>query len=210
MANLLYVTCNLKPVEQSRSLTAAREFLKTYLQYHPNDQVDFLDVYRDPIQRIDSDVLTGWRKLREGNDFAVLTEDEQRKILRIHSTADQFIAADKYVFVTPMWNLSFPAEMKVYLDSVCVVGKTFIYTEKGPVGLLNGFGKKCLHIHSNGGFHYGTEEDHSVPYLKSLMQFMGIKSFQSIVIEGVDALPHMAAELMRKGSDACRLAGATF
>ncbi|KAA0890387.1 FMN-dependent NADH-azoreductase [Oryzomonas rubra] len=210
MANLLYVTCNLKPVEQSRSLTAAREFLETYLRYNPNDQVDFLDVYRDPIQRIDSDVLTGWRKLREGNDFAALAAVEQKKIQRINSTADQFIAADKYVFVTPMWNLSFPAEMKMYLDSVCVVGKTFIYTEKGPVGLLNGLGKKCLHIHSNGGFHFGREEDHSVPYLKSLMHFMGIENFQSVVIEGVDARPHQVAELMIKGCDACRFAAATF
>jgi FMN-dependent NADH-azoreductase len=109
-----------------------------------------------------------------------------------------------------MWNLSFPAEMKMYLDTVCVVGKTFVYTEKGPVGLLNGMGKKCLHIHSNGGFHFGKEEDHSVPYLKSLVTFMGIEHFQSIVLEGADALPHMAEEIMRKGCDACRLAAATF
>jgi hypothetical protein len=42
------------------------------------------------------------------------------------------------------------------------------------------------------------------------MNFMGIESLHAIVIEGVDALPHLAAELMRQGSDACRLSGATF
>ncbi|GAB6904270.1 FMN-dependent NADH-azoreductase [Desulfosarcina cetonica] len=210
MASLLYITCNLKPVEQSRSLTVAKAFLDTYLQYHPNDRIDFVDVYRDPVQRIDMDVLSGWQKLQEGIDFAALTEHEQRKILNINSTAEQFADADKYAFVTPMWNLNFPAELKMYLDTVCVLGKTFIYTENGPVGLLGGKGKKCLHIHSSGGFHYGKAEDHSVPYLKALMNFMGIDLFQAVVIEGVDAIPHMATEFVKKACDECHRIATTF
>ncbi|MGD9824527.1 FMN-dependent NADH-azoreductase [Desulfobacter sp.] len=210
MANLLYITCNLKPVEASRSLTAAKVFLDTYQEHNPNDRVDVIDLYRDPIQRIDTDVLGGWQKLQQGNDFAALSRDEQKKIMNINRTADQFAAADKYVFVTPMWNLNFPAEMKIYIDSICVVGKTFVYTEKGPVGLLRGTGKKCLDIHSSGGFHYGREEDHSVPYLKSVMNFMGVESFESVVIEGVDALPHKAETFIKQGCEACRLLGAQF
>jgi FMN-dependent NADH-azoreductase len=132
--------------------------------------------------------------MRNGATFASLTIDEQRKIGRIWKHADQFISADKYVFVTPMFNLGFPAEFKMYIDAVCVVGKTFAYTPAGPVGLLKNQGRKCLHIHSNGGFHYGKEEDHSVPYLWSIMNFMGIEDFEVIVVEGVDALPDRAEE----------------
>lgn len=196
MANVLYVTCNLKTREESRSLTIGTEFLHRYLEHHPDDNVHFLDLYRDPIQRIDADVLGAWQKLRAGGYLASLSEDEQRKLSRIWKLADQFAAADKYVFVTPMWNLGFPAELKMYIDTVCVVGKTFTYTDKGPVGLLRGKGKKCLHIHSSGGFHFGAEEDHSVPYLRSVMKFMGVEDFTSIVVEGVDALPHRATEFM--------------
>ncbi|PNB70901.1 FMN-dependent NADH-azoreductase, partial [Pseudomonas sp. FW305-BF6] len=61
----------------------------------------------------------------------------------------QFVEADKYVFVTPMWNFSFPPVMKSYIDAVCVAGKTFKYTENGPQGLLGG--KKALHIQASGG-----------------------------------------------------------
>jgi len=210
MAGILYVTCNLKPRERSRSLTIGSEFLHSYLQHHPDDRVDFLDLYRDHIQRIDQDVLSGWEKLRAGDSFVSLSEDEQRKIARIGKLADQFSAADKYVFVTPMWNLGFPAELKMYIDTVCVVGKTFTYTEKGPVGLLRGQGKKCLHIHSSGGFHHGTEQDHSVPYLRSVMNFMGIEDFQAVVLEGGDALPQRAEEFMHQALLQSREAAAFF
>ncbi|HTG80483.1 MAG TPA: NAD(P)H-dependent oxidoreductase [Geobacteraceae bacterium] len=195
MAKLLYVTCNLKPVEISSSLSVGKGFLDEYLRYHPEDEVHFLDLYRDNIQRIDTDVLSGWGKMRNGASFASLTTDEQRKIGRIWKNADQFIAADKYVFVTPMWNLGFPAELKTYIDNVCVVGKTFTYTEAGAQGLLRGRGKKCLHIHSYGGLHFGKPEDHSVPYLREIMNFMGIEDFHPIVIEGVDAFPDRANEI---------------
>jgi FMN-dependent NADH-azoreductase len=190
MATVLYVTCNLKPATVSRSLSVGTAFLLEYGRTHPGDEIQMLDLYRDPIQRIDSDVLAGWGKLRSGQPFAALSEDEQRKISRIDRLADQFVAADKYVFVTPMWNLSFPAELKMYVDCICSVGKTFIYTEKGPKGLLYGKGKKCLHVHSSGGFHSGKPEDFSTPYLKSVLAFLGIEDFVSVVIEGVDAVPH--------------------
>jgi FMN-dependent NADH-azoreductase len=194
MAKLLYVTCNLKPTELSCSLSVGKEFLDEYLRQNPADEVHFLDLYRDNIQRIDADVLGGWGKMRNGDSFASLTIDEQRKVGHIWKHADQFIAADKYVFVTPMFNLGFPAELKMYIDAVCVVGKTFAYTPTGPVGLLKDQGRKCLHIHSSGGFHFGKEEDHSVPHLKSIMGFMGIDDFEAIVIEGVDAIPDRAEE----------------
>lgn len=196
MAHLLYVTCNLKAVEHSCALSIGRAFLNRYLQLNPRDEVHFLDLYRDNVQRIDLDVLTGWEKIRSGLAFEVLNEDEQRKLDRIWRLADQFVAADKYLFVTPMFNLGFPAELKMYIDAICVVGKTFAYTPQGgTVGLLKNKGKKCLHIHSSGRFHYGKAEDHSVPYLRAIMNFMGIDDFEVIVVEGVDAMPDLTEQL---------------
>jgi len=210
VSRILYATCNLKPEAASCSLSTARIFLDEYLKHNPEDEVCRLDLYRDNIQRIDADVLSGWGKLRNGTEFTGLTADEQRKIGRIGELADQFIAADKYVFATPMWNLGFPAELKMYIDTVCVVGKTFVYTEAGPRGLLNNQGRKCMHIHSSGGFHFGKEEDHSVPYLKSVMAFMGITDFESIVIEGVDAFPDRAEEFKSAAAQKARDMAARF
>jgi FMN-dependent NADH-azoreductase len=210
MATVLYVTCNLKPVDESHSLFIGREFIDQYVKQNPNDRIEQIDVYRDPIQRIDADVLSGWKKLQQGQGFENLTDEESRKVMRISNLADQFIAADKYVFVTPMWNLGFPAELKMYIDTVCVVGKTFEYTEQGAVGLLQNMGKKCLHIHSSGGFHFGLEEDHSVPYLRSILKFMGVEDFRAVVLEGVEAMPHMAADFTQKAISQCREVANSF
>jgi len=195
MAKLLYIRCNLKTPEHSRSLTVAGAFLHEYQRLNPADQIDVVDVYRDNIQRIDDDVMAGWSALRAGAQFETLTHDQQIKVARIAEVADQFSSADKYVFSTPMWNLSFPAEIKIYIDSVCIAGKTFRYTAEGPVGMLQDKNRKCLHIHSSGGIHFGTVADHSVPYLESIVRFMGIETFQSLVLEGTDAMPDRAQNL---------------
>ena len=66
--------------------------------------------------------------MRCAHHFAALTADEQRKIGSIWSFTDQFDSADKNVFVTTLWNLGFPAELRMYIDTVCVVNKTYRYT----------------------------------------------------------------------------------
>jgi len=208
MAKILYVSCNLKPVGQSRSLSVGAEFLDAYVSQNPDDHLQAIDLYRDPIQRIDADVLSGWAKRRDRSGALALTEDEQRKLARLDRLADQFAAADKYVFVTPMWNLGFPAELKMYIDAVCVVGKTFRYTERGVEGLLRG--KKCLHVHASGGFHNGRPEDHSVPFLRSILSFMGVDDFESIVLEGLDAVPHKAEEIRRAAAKRAQQLARTF
>ncbi|MFP3821738.1 NAD(P)H-dependent oxidoreductase, partial [Bacillus sp. SIMBA_008] len=83
--------------------------------------------------------------------FDTLSAEEQAKVARLNELSDQFVSADKYVFVSPLWNFSFPPVLKAYIDSVAVAGKTFKYTEQGPVGLLTD--KKALHIQARGGYY---------------------------------------------------------
>ena len=85
-----------------------------------------------------------------------------------------------------------------------------MYTPTGPVGLLKKQGRKCLHIHSNGGFHYGKEGDHSVPYLKSIMGFMGIEDFEAVVVEGVDAVPDQAESFIAAAGEKARTLAGQF
>jgi FMN-dependent NADH-azoreductase len=194
MAKLLYITCDLQPVEHSRSLTVGSEFLTEYLKWNPEDEIHMLDLYRDNIQRIDTDVLSGLGKMRNGHHLAALTSDEQRKVGRIWRLADQFARADKYVFVTPMMNPGFPAELWVYIDTVLVDNKTYRYTPNGPEGLLKNQGKKCLLIHSTDEFDPGNNEVNCVSYLRSNLKFMGIEKFQTIAIKGVDGVTEKVRE----------------
>ncbi len=198
MVKLLYVTCDLKPIEQSRSLRVGTEFLNEYIKRNPKDEIHMLDLYRDNIQRVDADVMSGLEKMRRGYHFAALTEDEQRKIGRIWRLTDQFIASDNCVIVTPMWNLGFPAEIRIYIDTICVVNKTYRYSPKGPEGLLKNQRRKCLLIYSTDGLGSGGEEAPCVSYIRSVMKFIGIENFDAITIHGDDALPEKASDFINE------------
>jgi len=62
---------------------------------------------------------------------------EQSKLTRLNELADQFVGANKCVFVTPFRTLSYPPMLKAYLDAVSVAGKAFKYETGGRlVGML--------------------------------------------------------------------------
>jgi FMN-dependent NADH-azoreductase len=196
MAKLLYIMCELNPAEKSPALFVASKFLNEYLKRNPSDEIHVLDLYRDYIQRIDADILSGWEKINQGHAFVTLADDEQRKISRLWKLTDQFIAADKYVFVTPMWNIGFPAEFKMYIDAICVLNKTFEYTHAGPEGLLKKRGKKCFHIHTASRFYRGKKENPTVSYFNFIMNFMGIEKVETVVIEGTGIPPEQVVKAM--------------
>lgn len=207
MKKILCITCNPKEKSKSTSQLVAGVFLDEYRKNHPDDVITEINLFHYDIARIDADVLNAWESIKKNKGMEQLSETQKNKINKIHQNADYFSSFDKYIFVTPMWNLSFPAELKMYLDSVCVVGKTFSYTPNGAIGLLSDKDKKCLCIHSNGGLHYGKVEDHSIPYLISIMRFMGVDNYSSIVIEGVDAQPGNAHRYIEMAANkACSMA----
>ena len=45
--------------------------------------------------------------------------------------ARQFAAADKIVIAAPLWDLSFPAQLKVYLENIYVTGIVTKYSDAG-------------------------------------------------------------------------------
>ncbi|MGO9952285.1 MAG: NAD(P)H-dependent oxidoreductase [Dissulfurispiraceae bacterium] len=199
MAKLLYITCNLNPIKLSRSLSVGSEFLNEYRRCNRRDEIHFLDLYRDSVQRIDADVLTGYEKMLSGQPPAALDSDEQRKIVRIWRFVDQFIAFDKYVLITSTWHpgsqaglklyAGLYAELKMYIDT----GKTFNSIPAGIEGLLKNKKKKCLLIRSTGGLNYGKEEDNCLLQFSSVMGFMGVENVMHIDVCGPDAITETEA-----------------
>jgi FMN-dependent NADH-azoreductase len=200
MAKVLYITAHPHDDTASFSMAAGKAFLDTYKEVNSNDEVVHIDLYKENIPHIDADVFSGWGKLQTGKGFEELSAEEQAKVGRLSELSEQFVSADKYVFVTPLWNFSFPPVMKAYLDSVAVAGKTFKYTEQGPVGLLTD--KKALHIQARGGI-YSTgpaaEMEMGHRYLGIMMNFFGVPSFDGLFIEGHAAMPDKAQEIKEDG-----------
>jgi FMN-dependent NADH-azoreductase len=187
MANLLYVTCNVRPQDRSRSLSLGSEFLDEYLRRNPHDEVQVLDLYRDGIQRVDQDVLNALGRIEQGKDYVLLlSEEERRKMSRLWRLADQFRRCDKYVFVTHSLNLWFPAEFKMYIDAICIPDRTYRLTPGGAEGILSDRHRKSMHLHAGPSFKFGQEHDLSVPYLRSVLGFLGVAHHETVFLEGDD------------------------
>ncbi|WP_458413534.1 FMN-dependent NADH-azoreductase [Schinkia sp. CFF1] len=196
MTKVLYITAHPHDDTQSYSMAVGKAFIDTYKQVNPDHEIIHIDLYKEDIPQIDVDVFSGWGKLRSGSSFEQLSADEKAKVGRMNELSDQFISGDKYIFVTPMWNFSFPPVMKAYIDAVAVAGKTFKYTEQGSVGLLTD--KKALHIQARGGIYSEgpvAEMEMGHRFLNAIMQFFGVPSFEGIFIEGQNALPDKAQEI---------------
>lgn len=179
MSTVLYIKANAKPEGVSRTFKVSDEFIKSYKESHPNDNIITLDLYKEGINFLSvNDINTVFGpKTAESRNHPIL------------KYAYQFAEADKYLIAEPMWNLGIPAILKAYIDYVCVTGITFKYTENGPVGLL--VGKKAVNIVSRGGG-YGSEPSSNYEmgdrYMKTIFGFFGITDFTTIPIENLDVV----------------------
>lgn len=186
MANLLYVTCNVRTQESSRILSLGAEFLEEYLLCNPRDEVQALDLYRDSIQRVDQDVLNAKGRIERGEDYGLLSFEERRKMSRLWRLAEQFDRCDKYVFVTHSLNLWFPAEFKMYIDAICVPDRTYSLSAYGAKGSLSAAYRKSLHLHAGPPYEFGQEQDLSVAYLSSVLNFFGVTAQETALLQGDD------------------------
>lgn len=213
MSTVLYITAHPNDHETSFSLAVGKEFVEAYRAANPNDEVVHLDLYKMGIPQIDADVLSGWGKLGSGTAYDQLSSSEKAKVGRLGELVDQFVAADKYVFVNPVWNFSFPPVMKAYIDSICVAGKTFSYIPgKGPIGLLDS--KKAVHIQASGsvlspGSDFASFEM-SHRHIDVIMKFLGVPSLETIFVEGMAAAPDQAQAIKEKAIQKARAVAQSF
>lgn len=188
MSKVLVIKAHPKTADVANSIEIGDRFLKAYQAIHPNDTILVHDLYAEGVPEINSTNLDSWKKLTNGVTYNELSENEQILLSRQQKLQDQFIAADKYVFISPMYNLFLPNRLKMYLDLVVVSTKTWVEGEHGPEGTLKN--KKAIHIQSSGGTYHHTDNafmatlDMGDAYLKALLGQVGVKDYQGIYCEG--------------------------
>jgi FMN-dependent NADH-azoreductase len=204
MTKLLYITVNPKnDIKLSKGMQIGEVFLEEFKKHRPDVEIENMHLYDMDIPEIDMDLLYARAKLSfMGKTFDELSEAEQTKYLNMHALADRFIAADYYVFVTPLWNLGAPAILKAFLDNLFLVNKTFTNTHEGPKGLLTN--RKALHIQTRGGIYSSgpmVDFEFGDRFLRKALGFLGMELLDTVVAEGMDHFPKQIPEIMAKAKE---------
>ena len=184
MSTLLHVDSSpLYGRSVSRALTAA--FVTEWKTSHPDGTVVVRDLNATPIPPITGEWVG-----------AVYTPEEARtpQQKELLSLSDSLLAelerADEYVVGVPMHNFGVPSVLKLWIDQIARVGRTFSYAGGTPKGLI--IGKKATFIIATGGLYDAQTQMASFnfvePYLRSVFGFLGLTDATFLTAGGTKAL----------------------
>ena len=164
----------------SRQLTA--RIVTEWQATHPGTAVEYLDLAQDTPA-----TLSGAELAARMTPADSRSAEQTAAAARTEAFLQQFLAADVIVVGAPMYNFSIPSQLKNWIDCIAQAGRTFKYTETGPVGLA---GNKTVIVASTRGGVYSTSEalralDHQESYLRTVLGFMGIDNVRIVRAEGV-------------------------
>jgi FMN-dependent NADH-azoreductase len=115
------------------------------------------------------------------------TPEQAARVAVDNALIAELQAADMVVIGAPMYNFSVTVQLKSWFDAIARAQVTFRYTESGPEGLLTG--KKVYVALTRGGLHQNAPTDTQVPYLKTMLGFLGMTDVQFVYAEGLGLGP---------------------
>jgi len=184
MATLLHL--DTSPLANSVSRELTREFVSNWKASHPTGNVINRDLAANPPKPVDQ----AWIYAAFTPEAA--QQPEQKALL---AYSEESIAelehADEYVIGVAMHNFSIPSVLKLWIDQVLRVGRTFSYGgADGPKGLLSG--KKATVLVATGGvYDEGTPYaafNFIDPYLRTILGFVGITDVKFVTAGGTTQL----------------------
>lgn len=157
----------------SRQLSQA--IVSQLSEKHAQVEVEYLDLATQPIPHLDAEILMG--------------KDAEQSALG-ECIIQQYLDADVVVIGAAMYNFGITSTLKAWIDRISVAGRTFKYTENGPVGLA---GDKKAYIASSRGGVYGENSpvDFQEGFLKTVFNFTGVTDVEIIRAEGVNMGPEL-------------------
>ena len=178
MSSILLVTSS--PREDSLSTKGATDFVEKLKSRNPGETVIHRDLGQNPIAHLDTVTTSAIRKPaadRNAEEAAAAAESDE--------LVAELLAADTVVLATGLINFNIYSTLKSWIDNVARAGMTFRYTAEGPEGLATG--KKVYIVLSAAGIYSegpAMGMNHAVPYLKTVLAFMGMTDVEVIYVEG--------------------------
>ena len=153
--------------EKSRTLYLTKDIINLFENKY---EIEYVNTYELPFHFINNKII----EKRDNGEYDPLVLKYVNKIKE----------ADRIIISAPVWDMGFPASLKVFIENVNLIDYLFKYTERGPVGLVNA--KKLLYISTSGGPYV------NLGYLEieMLAKLWGIEDISNIYIDLVDAIPN--------------------
>ncbi|NKL00777.1 FMN-dependent NADH-azoreductase [Rhizobium leguminosarum bv. viciae] len=186
MSSILLLTSS--PRADSLSTPIAVDLAEKLKSQNAGSVVVRRDLAASPLPHID-DLFTG----AISKPAEARTAEEAAAVKTSDELVNELLAADTIVISTGLINFNIYSSLKTWIDNVARAGLTFKYTESGPVGLATG--KKVYVVLASGGVYSqgpAAALNHAVPYLKSVLGFLGISDIETIYVEGLAFGPEAA------------------
>jgi len=175
--NILQINSSAR-ISGSQSSRLADRLVERLRAEHPEATLNVRDLARTPHPVLDEVALAALFMPAEQR-----SAEQAARVALDDALIAEIQAADALVLGVPMYNFGVPAQLKNWIDAIARVRVTFRYTEKGPEGLLTG--KKVYVALTRGGQYRNTPADTQVPYLKTVLGFLGMKDVEFVYAEGL-------------------------
>lgn len=180
MTQILHIDSSILQ-ESSVTRLLSAETVRQLREKFPRAVTRYRDVVQDEIPHLTGEIAAGFRAL----PVSVNSDDVATQHRLSDHLVEEFLASDVIVIGAPMYNFSVSSQLKSWLDRLAQAGKTFRYTDKGPLGLSGG--RTVVIASARGGF-YNSEPfssmDFQERYLLAYFRFLGITDVHFIRAEG--------------------------
>lgn len=197
--NVLVVKANNRPASEAVSSKMYETFMN---ELEGKDvQVSTYDVFAEDTPFFGQDMFNALGKSASGEE---LTELESRLLAAKKKAKDAFTAADVVVFAFPLWNLTIPAKMQVFIDYIYEAGYAFKFdTEGNMIQLMTD--KKAIFLNARGGVYSMPEAapmEMAVNYMRNVFGgIFGMDIIDEVIIEGHNAMPEKSDAIIEAGME---------
>jgi len=182
MPKLLYLEASPRK-ERSHSIDVANEFMESYRESHPTDEIDVANIWDLELPVVNGELLNARYAITHGQEITAEQETAWKQVVEIF---ERFNSATKYLFSLPMWNFGIPYRLKHFIDVVTQPGLAFNFSpESGYQGLITG--RPAAVVYARGeeyGIESGVEDmDFQKPYFEVWLKFIGFTDIRPVVVE---------------------------
>lgn len=191
---ILHVTCSPRG-QDSESHRLSQRIIGSLLRIMPASTVIRRDISGSALSPIDEDYAVSQQATADISDAGTAARSDE--LIRELETSDIVVIG------TPMHNFTVPAALKLWLDHVVRVRRTFDVGRDGKVALLKD--RPVFVAVSSGGRFSGPgarQPDFLVPYLQAILGMIGLHDLTFFSVQGTAFGPQAVAEARARAEQA--------